>query len=213
MAHKTFTHDADTPTSEVHGSVRKKSSTPLHTFTFTGKHYLNTQVENTRGRVVYTISTTKRHLRRAVTSIVDARGRLWAEIHWPDRTFRVKNRVFSWDTVKTVSEGNIPFMKKNRVWTWAGRDYVPEYHKEQGWLLRDTLANGVVASFAPSHLHIFNPSEPPVFRICVDDIYSKDTALILLILLYSEARRLRRRRRKHLGIGTAVKVLFVMLLL
>ncbi|KIY47567.1 hypothetical protein FISHEDRAFT_59546 [Fistulina hepatica ATCC 64428] len=141
----------------------------------------------------------------------------WSAIHWRLKMFDVAGEMVPWRSLKMKKEGN--FWKKSRRWRWHDKMYEVEYHRKKGWVMFDVETTAVVADFAPRRSRAarlfaksdytpdssarsrFGPADPAVYRACVQDLYSRDAAFYLCVMLYSEMRRRRSRRTQMSASG------------
>ncbi|KIY46465.1 hypothetical protein FISHEDRAFT_75622 [Fistulina hepatica ATCC 64428] len=183
----------------------------VRTLTMPQKNFLNTTAEDVELGTVYTISTTKKYLRRHTTT-VNAPGSLdsFGAIYWRDQAFEIGGLRVPWDQVK-MREGM--FSQKDRTWSWNGRTYVVSFDQNVGWTMLEQQSSGIVANYKACKNPWCGEVTPGTYRVCTGDLYSREAAFFMLVMLYSEMRRQRSARRKHLIIGLIIKIIIIHLII
>ncbi|KIY45547.1 hypothetical protein FISHEDRAFT_60963 [Fistulina hepatica ATCC 64428] len=193
------------PSAKVVGPV-------VRTLTMPQKNFLNTTAEDVELGTVYTISTTKKYLRRHTTAVnTPGSPASFGAIYWRDQAFEIGGLRVPWDQVKMTRQGMFP--KKDRTWSWNGRTYVVSFDQNVGWTMLEQQSSGIVADYKACKNPWCGEVTPGTYRVCTGDLYSREAAFFMLVMLYSEMRRQRSARRKHLIIGLIIKIIIIHLII
>ncbi|KIK63061.1 hypothetical protein GYMLUDRAFT_163432 [Collybiopsis luxurians FD-317 M1] len=115
-------------------------------------------------------------------------------IHWRDKAIEVHGHKKKIADLKTKKGGIVnKVLHKERYWRWAKerKEYAVQYSGNDEWTVRLVFdgTRKVAARFAtPYRPHLFTKSKPPLLSLTRTAL-AEDEIFLLLLLIYSEARR------------------------
>ncbi|KAJ6471603.1 hypothetical protein C8R47DRAFT_745302 [Mycena vitilis] len=159
----------------------------MQTFTFDSERILKCTIQAADDS--YTIVTVKHGSTRHHTTLKNSSGRACATINWHNRTFEIGGDTNSVDQLKRKAS----HFSLTRYWRWSGdgEEYRVKYGSNDAWTV--TSSNGaVIASLTSSVEHPSGFTTLPVLHIARNIHDETERQFLLLVLLYSEAKRLDR---------------------
>jgi len=173
---------------------------------------LNASIRNSHNNsIVYTVTTTNSMWGRGTTYLKDSNpaygsAPISAAIHWKDRTFEIHGQRKPISDIKRKVGG---FRNKSRIWQWSPnrKEFDVAYRRQEAWQVQygnrvdfaptvdEPVKQGsnknmaTVASFTvPFRPKLFGKLKPPALHLTRTAL-AKDEVFLILVLIYSEARR------------------------
>jgi len=162
----------------------------MQILTFRNKDFLNSPLIIPGGSNAYTVSTTSGGFTgRKITSLVptpqaSASGvgtEISGQIDWKSTLFRVGSSTKAWGGL-TTKKGS------TREWSWSGQQYTVQFNNRDWTATRATDGSSPSVVFVPRRPHLFSADEPASISF-TPGMSSEDTMFLMLVMIYSEARR------------------------